>query len=328
MGVTAAAACAEGRGAVPPAPMSNKRKAPDSCFPATPERRQKRTCSFGEVEVREYSILLAGGGGVPSEGGPPLGLGWDVVDNTKTSLAAYEQTRIGIRSPREVYMSEGYISAKKRSRILKEVGYTSKQIKRAARQVQQTMLARWELNTVKADNWLFDTSTPDAAAEVASDLGFESNEVQIFDATRWHQKAAILQDVSRKKVFPALSEEQPDQNCDDVKIWREVRRVARTWFSQGNRGSDCAFIIKSPPKPTGNAPHERAAGKAALKARSRISRFVDCLATSWQDLQEEDDGAAKVGSLAVILQGWDDSKLGVDWKHRVGGFYEVEELCI
>ena len=108
---------------------------------------------------------------------------------------------------------------------------------------------------------------------VCADLGFESNEVQVFDATRWyaaltnctectvstdsahcstectvstdsahcstdcadrhqpsaltdcadrHQKAAILQDVSRKKVFPALSEEKEDPSSDDVKIWREV----------------------------------------------------------------------------------------------------------
>lgn len=295
-----------------------KRKAPDSS--ATPERKPKRSCSFGEVEVREYNILLAGGGGVPSEGGAPLGLGWDVVKNTHTSLAAYEQTRIGVRSPREVYMSEGFISAKKRSRILKEVGYTSKQIKRAARQVQQTMLARWELNTVKADNWLFDTQTADAATEVANDLGFEMNEVQTFDATKWHQKAAILRDIGRK-----LSSE-PASATEDAKIWREVRRVARTWF-----GQDCAFIIKCPCKSAENTPHNQMQRKNSLKARSRISRFVDCLATSWQDLQEEDDGTAspvKVGSLAVILHGWDDSKLGVDWKHRVGGFYEVEELCI
>jgi len=201
-----------------------------------------------------------------------------------------------------------------------QVGYTSKQIKRAARQVQQTMLARWELNTVKADNWLFDTQTADAATEVANDLGFEMNEVQTFDATKWHQKAAILRDISRK-----LSSE-PASATEDAKIWREVRRVARTWF-----GQDCAFIIKCPCKSAENTLHDQTQRKNSLKARSRISRFVDCLATSWQDLQEEDDGAAspvKVGSLAVVLQGWDDSKLGVDWKHRVGGFYEVEELCI
>merc|ERR1712166_115274 len=114
----------------------------------------------GDQRVQYHA---GGGGGIPSEGGPPLGLGWDVVNQSHTSLADFELTRIGVRSPREVYMSEGFLSARQRSRILKQVGHTKKEIKKATRKVEELVTARWELNTVRADNWLFDTQSAESA---------------------------------------------------------------------------------------------------------------------------------------------------------------------
>eukprot|EP00656_Telonema_subtile_P045439 TRINITY_DN51697_c0_g1_i1.p1 TRINITY_DN51697_c0_g1~~TRINITY_DN51697_c0_g1_i1.p1 ORF type:complete len:202 (-),score=44.56 TRINITY_DN51697_c0_g1_i1:104-709(-) len=201
-------------------------------------------------------------------------------------------------------MSEGYLSARQRSRILKEVGHSKKEIKKATRKIEELVLARWELNTVRADNWLFDTQTVDSAMEVANDLGFERKETKVIDGSRWHQKAAILSDIRR------LS----GNATETCQIWREVRNAARGWFT-----GDCAFVIKAP---------EKSNEKSCLKARSRISRFVDCLASTWQEIQAETEGEGKVGSLACIMHGWDDPRLDVEWKNKVGGFYEVDELCI
>ena len=46
----------------------------------TPTRRSDppRRVSFSHVRVREHAIDVGGGGGVPSDDGPPLGLGWDI----------------------------------------------------------------------------------------------------------------------------------------------------------------------------------------------------------------------------------------------------------
>jgi len=268
----------------------------------SPETPPSRRCSFGEVQVREYDIVLSGGGGIPSEGGPPLGLGWQVIKQSQTSLANFEQARIGVRSPREVYMSEGYLSARQRSRILKQVGHSKKEIKRAAKRVEEVQLARWELNTVQADNWLFDTQSIESALEVASDLGFERSETRVLDGTRWHQKASLLREVANH-----CSKAQ-----ESTLVWKEVRAAAQHWFR-----NDCAFVIRCPAQATKK--------NSVVKARSRISRFVDCLASTWQEIQ---DSAREVGSLAVVLCGWDDHKMKVEWKNRSGGHYTVEELCI
>lgn len=270
----------------------------------SPETTPSRRCSFGQVQVREYDIVLAGGGGVPSEGGPPLGLGWQVVNQSQTSLANFEQARIGVRSPREVYMSEGFLSARQRSRILKQVGHSKKEIKKAAKRVEEVQLARWELNTVQADNWLFDTQSVDSAMEVASDLGFERSEARVLDGMQWHQKASLLREIAKHS----------NETQESSLVWKEVRVAAQGWFQK-----DCAFIIRCPPQTPSR--------KHSVKARSRISRFVDCLASTWQEIQDKGKGE-QVGSLAVILCGWDDHQMAVEWKNRSGGHYEVEELCI
>eukprot|EP00658_Telonema_sp_P-2_P022801 TRINITY_DN19125_c0_g1_i2.p1 TRINITY_DN19125_c0_g1~~TRINITY_DN19125_c0_g1_i2.p1 ORF type:complete len:281 (-),score=47.10 TRINITY_DN19125_c0_g1_i2:9-851(-) len=234
------------------------------------ERGGRQRCSFGGVEIREYNIVMSGGGGIPSEGGPPLGLGWDVVNESSVSLAEFEQARIGVRSPREVYMSEGYLSSRQRSRILKQVGHSKKEIKKAAKKVEEVVTGRWELNTVRADNWLFDANTPASALEVANDLGFEPGEVKVLDATRWSRKSAILDDLAKLL----------GQACSSQQIWREVRTGCKLWFR-----NDCAFVIKCPSSKS-TQPQQ---SKAANKARSRVSRFVDCLATCWQDQDTERD---------------------------------------
>ena len=48
--------------------------------------RGKESVKFGHVEVREFEREGGGGGAVPSDGGPTLGLGWGLVNHTHSGL--------------------------------------------------------------------------------------------------------------------------------------------------------------------------------------------------------------------------------------------------
>eukprot|EP00566_Odontella_aurita_P025858 CAMPEP_0113585234 /NCGR_PEP_ID=MMETSP0015_2-20120614/33567_1 /TAXON_ID=2838 /ORGANISM="Odontella" /LENGTH=111 /DNA_ID=CAMNT_0000490415 /DNA_START=170 /DNA_END=502 /DNA_ORIENTATION=+ /assembly_acc=CAM_ASM_000160 len=51
----------------------------------------KRSVSFDQIEVREYSLTL--GDHIPASGGPPLSLGWDYDAKETTTVDKYESTR-------------------------------------------------------------------------------------------------------------------------------------------------------------------------------------------------------------------------------------------
>ena len=53
--------------------------------------------SFGSVRVRTHDVEIWGGGGVPADDGPPLGLGWNVQGEEIFALDAFESERKGSR---------------------------------------------------------------------------------------------------------------------------------------------------------------------------------------------------------------------------------------
>ena len=53
--------------------------------------------SFGAVRVRTHDVEIWGGGGVPADDGPPLGLGWNVQGEAIFALDAFESERKGSR---------------------------------------------------------------------------------------------------------------------------------------------------------------------------------------------------------------------------------------
>eukprot|EP00008_Paramoeba_atlantica_P000758 CAMPEP_0201503896 /NCGR_PEP_ID=MMETSP0151_2-20130828/84915_1 /ASSEMBLY_ACC=CAM_ASM_000257 /TAXON_ID=200890 /ORGANISM="Paramoeba atlantica, Strain 621/1 / CCAP 1560/9" /LENGTH=248 /DNA_ID=CAMNT_0047897595 /DNA_START=468 /DNA_END=1215 /DNA_ORIENTATION=+ len=55
--------------------------------------KKKNDVKFGFVEVREFQRQGGGGGAVPHDGGPTLGLGWGLVKNHHTDVDAFERQK-------------------------------------------------------------------------------------------------------------------------------------------------------------------------------------------------------------------------------------------
>uniref|UniRef100_A0A7S4HUE6 Uncharacterized protein n=1 Tax=Odontella aurita TaxID=265563 RepID=A0A7S4HUE6_9STRA len=63
----------------------------------------KRSVSFDQIEVREYSLTL--GDHVPASGGPPLSLGWDYDAKETTAVEKYEFAKESHRrTDRQLYL--------------------------------------------------------------------------------------------------------------------------------------------------------------------------------------------------------------------------------
>lgn len=86
-----------------------------------------------------------GGGGVPADDGPPLGLGWEVKNEHSTGIDEYEEGRSRDRTPKDSYCMEGCVDAEQRRRMLLSAGSTIKQIKAATKAVATLNQERWKV---------------------------------------------------------------------------------------------------------------------------------------------------------------------------------------
>ena len=94
--------------------------------PAVPKQEQHRV-TFDQVMVREYSLSLSYNPAVSE--GPPIELGWDVVETTLTAVDDYESNRKTRRRLHELLVSE----RERRRRLLE--AYTPEQVIDSIRQV-------------------------------------------------------------------------------------------------------------------------------------------------------------------------------------------------
>lgn len=76
------------------------RRAADLRTPAG--RRRVPRVNFSHVSIRSHQLELWGGGGVPGDGGAPLGLGWTVMNERRVPIDEFEKSRAGARRPKEV----------------------------------------------------------------------------------------------------------------------------------------------------------------------------------------------------------------------------------
>ena len=74
-------------------PGSRKRVREGSAAGSSSSSVGKGRVRFSHVDVRTFGIEVWGGGGVPADDGPPLGLSWDVKAETQLELDAYEDER-------------------------------------------------------------------------------------------------------------------------------------------------------------------------------------------------------------------------------------------
>ena len=100
---------------------------------------------FNTVEIREYEIILSNN--PACEYGPSIGIGWDYTDiNTADNairVSQFEKERFGKRRvEKHGRQSKLYLSQVRREAILKEAGYTDKEVKAAIRDKQKARLLR------------------------------------------------------------------------------------------------------------------------------------------------------------------------------------------
>merc|ERR1719310_1725176 len=131
-----------------------------------------RRVVFNEVRIRYHTLEVWGGGGVPADDGPPLGLSWDVQGEHSTSIDDYEDERSASRTPKDSYCMEGCVEPAQRRQMLLGSGSTLKAIKAATRQVAELNQERWKASEVLfGDAWLFRAPRHADAAELLAMLG-------------------------------------------------------------------------------------------------------------------------------------------------------------
>ena len=104
--------------------------------------KMKRVASFSTIEIREYNLTLGDNpGGLR---GPPVSLDWDHNKHlTQTvKIEVYEDTRGPRRSKSEMYMDSGFRSFM----LMKENGYSMKEIRKAGNDAAQIRKSRAKAN--------------------------------------------------------------------------------------------------------------------------------------------------------------------------------------
>ena len=100
---------------------------------------------FGNVQIRTHTMEIWGGGGVPADDGPPLGLGWDVQGERSVEIDDFEVERKDHRTPKDSYCMLGCVEPGTRQQMLLGSGSTLKQIKSVTKQVAQLNHERWKV---------------------------------------------------------------------------------------------------------------------------------------------------------------------------------------
>ena len=111
------------------------------------EKVSRKSVSFGHVYFREHNCIL---GDNPSCSiGPPLGLGWEYIDQGATSLDEYEFEKLARTSYRKDKQNR-YLSISMHHRkniLLHCCGYSEEQLIKATKKVEKVQFQRWLTTT-------------------------------------------------------------------------------------------------------------------------------------------------------------------------------------
>ncbi len=165
-----------------PPPPANKKPRHDDTTPQLTHNKIK----FGHVVIRCHARELWGGGGVPADDGPPLGLGWDVASESTQSVDAYESLRRHTRSPKDAYCVFGFLDATRRLSMLLQTGTSLAQVRTAKQHVARLNRERLHSSSVVYDGaWLFSAPRLLDPTDVPAVLGVECERLLCFDAADW-----------------------------------------------------------------------------------------------------------------------------------------------
>lgn len=147
---------------------------------------ENRGVQFGVVEVRTYKRGLSDNPSVTS--GVPVGISWDVLNTTTTSLADFEDERLNARREQKMFAWEGRIDYRERLTICLDAGHTMEEIEGIMDQVAELQEERWANLSPQWDPFA------SAKAMFVSVGEFTSNGIRRITAAKmfgrkWKQKA-------------------------------------------------------------------------------------------------------------------------------------------
>lgn len=179
--------------------MGKKRSLPE----VRTQRKRMPKVNFSHVSIRSHQLELWGGGGVPGDGGAPLGLGWAVMHERSVSIDEFEDSREGSRRPKDIYGSTGCVEAGRRCELLIRAGSSLKQIRSAKQAIARLNRQRWQASSMLFGNsWLFSAPADADATDVLSMMGAPNTEPVVLHAARWRSPAAFAEDL-RPIIEPA-----------------------------------------------------------------------------------------------------------------------------
>ena len=167
---------------------------------AAPEGRR---VGFGALEIRFYNYTL--GESVPSDGGPSLGLAWEVVGRMETTVDDFEELRGGNvdddydedeewqeswRVPREFFGEDGHVDRAERVRRLSDAGHRRTSIDLNAFQFSSISTARMRRARDKAATLVIQGQDPDEVQD------WERRMLAAEVITRWAKKALLADGAS------------------------------------------------------------------------------------------------------------------------------------
>ena len=189
----AGAASADSQQRTPVGASSTSRTPPGSSSSA-----RRARVSFDKVRIRTHDVEMWGGGGVPADDGPPLGLGWGVQEEREVCIDAFEGEREGARTPKDSYCMVGCVEAGQRQQMLLTSGSTLKQIKAVTKQVAQLNQERWQASELLfGDAWLFRAPRNADKSELLAMLGQPDVHGCELSASNWHTAEACARELAR-----------------------------------------------------------------------------------------------------------------------------------
>ena len=131
-------------------PVGHKRAREGQAVDSVGGSRSGRSVRFSHIDIRLHGIEIWGGGGVPGDDGPPLGLGWSVEGERRVELDDFEVERLRSRTPKDAYCTSGCVDPSMRAQILLRCGSTPRQINTIKREVAKLNRERWQVRRVTA----------------------------------------------------------------------------------------------------------------------------------------------------------------------------------
>eukprot|EP00962_Isochrysis_galbana_P033915 scaffold11425_cov102-Isochrysis_galbana.AAC.5 len=284
-------------------PTLTKRRAAES-LPAAGRRRVPRV-NFSHVSIRSHQLELWGGGGVPGDGGAPLGLGWAVMNERRVPIDEFEDSRLGARRPKDVYGSQGCVDAGRRCELLIRAGSSLKQIRTAKQAVARLNRQRWQASSMLFGNsWLFSAPAGADCADVLSMMGTPNTEPVLLSAARWRSPSAFAEDL-RSIIEPGVLV-RPDSTADYLSLdWQALSdALARDVFK-----GQLVLLVDASPLCGGAA---EPAGKAAQEdddlplwlLEQLVCRVAAALVAA------ASQPCPPLGSVFMVLQGWTAPRVG------------------